>query len=101
MRCSTRDAVVGAALAVMVGTDAADVAAAQARGRLAVTVRVVDRCRTTSTTNAVTQACSGRAAFAVKAETPENRPTPFAATGASGGGSRAVTADTAYLTVIY
>ncbi len=93
---------VGVALAVMAGTEAADAAAGQARGRLAVSVRVIDRCKTTSTDNAVTQVCSGRVPLAVKAEPPPPRRVVSGASARPRDGvAPTVTADTTYVTVIY
>lgn len=98
LRDALRDAALAAALALVAGADAAEALARQARGNLAVTVRVIDRCRATFAGQAVSQQCTAFAPSVVHAEPAWTAP---ALGRAPTQGSRAATAGQAFVTVIY
>lgn len=98
MRRCLRDAALAAALALVAGAASAEALAKQARGNLAVTVRVIDRCRTTFAGQAVSQQCTAFAPSVVHVEPAWTAP---ALERAPMQGSRAATAGQAFVTVIY
>lgn len=93
MRRCSRKAALAAALAVLAGADAAEALAGQAKGNLAVTVRVVDRCGATTAGRGVAQACTGQAPAALSVL--ESAPKP------AGRAAPAVAVGAAFVTVIY